>query len=277
MDKASVESQLGIAMCEAQDTEEMFWLRQNDDLQSQMLLGQKLVSAYRYKEAAAVWENAAARFDVGADLYLKLGGAYLTVRSFDNAKKAYEKYLVMGGDEKSYSYPMGIWHYLKGEYKTAAELFEKCVPCDGEMMIALIYWHCLSLLRAEISSGEVDHIRNLRTNESKFRELPFLKYYTKDLDVGHHTAYKNAVALIAGEKDLSKALEELEKEDDDLNYCIYAYGVYVYLKVKESSNSSKTNGLPSASSGEFLKKILKRNKMWPCISYIAAWNDKLCQ
>lgn len=58
---ASMDSQLGYAECEVEDTEEMFWLRELDDYQSMVSLGNALAGQYRFQDAdetlkqEAVW------------------------------------------------------------------------------------------------------------------------------------------------------------------------------------------------------------------------------
>lgn len=48
---ASIDSQLGNAPCLCEDTEEMFWLRESDDYESQIKLGNLLSGQYRFREA----------------------------------------------------------------------------------------------------------------------------------------------------------------------------------------------------------------------------------
>ena len=241
--KASPESQLLGALCEAEDTEEMFWLRQSDDCQSKAALGNALSAQYRFHEAAAAFEQAL-RIREDPALYLRLGGAYLTVRDFDASYGAYRRFLDLGGDESSAAYPLGVWHYLRGEYSTAAEWFAKCLPCDDETAIAVIYWHCLCCLR--------------RGSRSEL-----LERYHPDMKAGHHTAYRAAVSLFAGETDIGSALEAAENEHDELNYIIAAYGLCVFL----SSGGQRERG------NALLRDILSRKTVWPCIPWLAAWND----
>ena len=243
MDKASVESQLGTAQLNISDTEEIMRLRNLDDLKSRTELANALFAQFRYKEAADILSEAAGECDFDKELYLKIGGAYLTAREFDKSLKAHEKYLELGGSEQAAAYPMGIWHFFRQEYEKAADSFAKCLPCDDEMMICVVYWHCLSMLRA---GGE----------------LEFLKYYRKDMEVGHHTAYRLVVRVLAGETAMEAALEELKSEKDVLNYCIAGYGLYCIKKAK---------GEPAE---ELLDSILDKKDLWPCIAYLAAWNDR---
>jgi hypothetical protein len=83
------------------------------------------------------------------------------------------------------------------------------------------------------------------------------------MKVGHHAAYETVVSLFAGETDVSAVFDALKSEQDDLNYVITAYGLYAYLAAKGEKEKSDT----------LLQGILSRKKVWPCISYLAAWND----
>ena len=55
MEKASLDSQLGNAPCTVEDTEEMFWLRESDDFQSRVALGNALAGQYRFRDAIAAY------------------------------------------------------------------------------------------------------------------------------------------------------------------------------------------------------------------------------
>ena len=224
-----------------EDTEEMFWLRQNDDLQSKIDLGTALSAQYRYREAISVWRDATEIFPSSKALWLRIGAACLTVMDFDGSIRAYEKYFEFGGAEKDVAYPLGIWNYLQGKYKEASEYFEKILPCGGEMMIAIIYWHCLCYMRLG-------------------RELSFLEHYKPEMDVGHHTAYRMVVSVLAGDTDI----EDVQTEFDGLNeldLSIAGYGLYRIHKSRGSEDK------------ELLRRILDCRDVWPNVAYLAAWND----
>ena len=86
-DKASLESQLGFGICEVLDTEEMFWLRQNDDYQSKLLLGNKLAAQYRFRDAVNAYREAEHIRSDDPGLFQNLGGALLTLRQFREAER----------------------------------------------------------------------------------------------------------------------------------------------------------------------------------------------
>lgn len=242
--KAGINSQLGIEMCEVSDTEEMYWLRESDDYQSKVKLGMMLSGQYRYKEAVIAFEQAMKIKSDDASLYTKLGGAYLTLFRFEKAKECYDKAIELGVSEKAVSYPYAIWYYLQGDYENAIDRLLKCLPCGGEMKIAAIYWEILAAQKAGIKSV-------------------LKKEYDASMDVGHHTAYKMAVQVLLCEKNIDEALLELEKELDDLNYVVAAYGIAEYMG----------NNGQDAERKVLLDRLLKKESMWPCVSYLAAYNE----
>lgn len=83
----SLESQLGNAPCLCEDTEEMFWLRESDDYGSRVQLGNLLSGQYRFREALDAYCFAKKIRDDDPMLYIRLGGASLTLWRFDEAKK----------------------------------------------------------------------------------------------------------------------------------------------------------------------------------------------
>ncbi len=242
---ASLASQLGDEPCLVEDTEEMFWLREQDDYQSRVALGNALVGQYRFREAVTAYESAKEIRHDDWQLHNRLGGASLTLRRFDAAWEHYQTCLKLGAPTQAAALQIGIWHYLQGRYQEAAEWFAMCLPCGDEQAIAAIYWHTLSCCR----SGETPEL---------------LSKYHKGMDVGHHTAYRLCVSVFSGETDWRDALEQIHQERSELNIVISLYGLHSYLeligKVEESASC--------------LRELLKHEGLWPCIAYLAAWNDR---
>lgn len=242
---ASLESQLGNTPCLCGDTEEMFWLRESDDYESRVKLGNLLSGQYRFREAVDAYRSAE---KIRADdpmLYIRLGGAYLTLRHFDNAKKAYQKSYFLGNSEKSIAYPMAVWHYLMRNYQEAADDFAKVLPCEDEMRIAILYWNALCCMRGNLPDK-------------------LIETYHDDMQVGHHAAYKSAVEVILGKTTANETLMQAEQNTNDLDAVIAMYGITIYLKYCGKTEDAKN----------LREALLKRNSVWPCIPYLAAWNDK---
>lgn len=242
---ASSESQLGNAPCLCEDTEEMFWLRESDDYESRVKLGNLLSGQYRFREAVAAYLSAERIRADDPMLYIRLGGAYLTLRHFGEAKKAYRKSLSLGGSRESVAFPMGVWHYLQGDYQEASDNFTKVLPCGDEMGIAVLYWNALCCMRGDLTDK-------------------LIGTYHDDMQVGHHTPYRAAVEVITGKMDAHEILWLAEQDKNDLNAVIVMYGIAVYFeycnKTEEAENVKNL--------------IIRRESVWPCISYLAAWNDR---
>lgn len=232
-EKASLESQIGSAPCTVEDTEEMFWLREADDYQSKVALGNALAAQYRFRDAIEAYRKALLVRSDDWTAYNRLAGACLTIRQFEEAMDGYSRCLALGVGEKAVAFPLGVWHYLSGDCISAADWFEKCLPCGDELAIAVIYWHTLSCYRTG-------------------RELALLSMYHRDMDVGHHTAYRLAVSVFIGETTWEEAAERAEKDASDLNAVIALYGLCGYLNHIGQTEQSAI----------LLKKLLKRDSCW---------------
>lgn len=243
---ASFQSQFGTAPVDVEDTEEMFWLRESDDYASRVKLGSLLASQYRFREAVAEFQAAAVIRSDDPALFIRLGGAFLTLRQFEPAMEAYQKSLALGASPQSVSYPMGVWYYLNQDYQHAASCFENCLPCGDELAIAVLYWHALSCCRGNLP----DHL---------------LETYHENMKVGHHTAYRSAVEVLLGKTDAESTLMQADNDPDPLNAVIAMYGIILYMECRENSRQT----------GQYREKLLSRSSVWPCISWLAAWNDHL--
>lgn len=241
---ASLKSQMDDDLCEVEDTEEIFWLRESDDYDSKVKLGNALVGQYRYKDAIEAYQSAMQIRSDDKLLYIRIAGAFLTIGQFNNAHGAYFDAIRHGATEKSIAYYIGIWHYLKEEYSAAAECFLKCMPCNDEMAIAVIYWHTLCCARLGDAPTLLTEIRN-------------------DMQVGHHTAYLTAMCVFSGATMAEAVLTSLNEEKSELNFVVSAYGLCVYLEsVGKTADAEKLRA-----------DLFAKESVWPCISYLAAWRD----
>ncbi len=243
--RATLESQLGHAACPAEDTEDMFWLRETDDYGSKVALGNALARQYRFRDAASAYREALEIRDDEPMTWIRLGGAELTLFRFEPAREAFHQCLDRGGGKKSIAYHMGFWHYLRGDYPGAADWFRKCLPCGDEMKIAVIYWHTLSCVRG----GQASEL---------------LPQYSPEMQVGHHTAYAAAVSVFCGEKNVETVQRQGLEDPEDLNASITLYGLTAWLEGQGRN----------AEAAALRKQLLKRDSAWPCLSYLAAWHDE---
>ena len=245
---ASLESQLGNAPCLCEDTEEMFWLRESDDYESRMKLGSLLSGQYRFLDALDAYLSAEKIRSDDPALYSRLGGVHLTLRHFDAAKKAYDRSSSLSHNEKTVAYPSGVWNFLQGRYREAANCFAGVLPCGDEMKIAVLYWHAIACMRGHFPD-----------------EL--LPTYYDGMEVGHHTAYQAAVRVFSGLSPAEDVLSRTEQEKEDLDAVIALYGLACYYEY--SGNKTKAK--------EVRRTLLQRESVWPCISYLAAWNDQITE
>lgn len=241
---APLNTQLGDELCAVEDTGDMFWLRQSDDYQSRFQLGNSLAAQYRFREAIEAYKKAMRIRTDDWKLLYSMSGANLTLRRFDEAMAGYRRCLTLGADQKTVAYPLGIACYLQKEYAAAADWFAECLPCGDEMTIAVIYWHTLSCRRAG-------------------RRAAMLDSYHADMKVDHHMAYLLAVSVLCGEVSYEHAASVLAQEQSDLNYVIAMYGLCGYLDF--AGRRDECN--------RCLATLLEHDSVWPCISYLAAWND----
>ena len=118
---ASPESQYDGAGEVPGDTEEMFWLRMQDDYASRLKLGNLLVRQYRYREAVGLYRMAERIRRDDPMLYLRLGGACLTLFRFEDALAASLReveapvLLIWGEDDK--------WHHVE-----SSNLYRSALP-----------------------------------------------------------------------------------------------------------------------------------------------------
>ena len=244
--RATRESQLAGAPCTAEDTEEIFWLREADDYASRLALGGALAAQYRYREAIAAYEEAARIRADDAALWLRLGGARLTIRRFDEADAAYTRARALGASDGATAIPLGIRHYLCSDWREAAAAFARGLPAPDETAVAVLYWHTLSCVRAGAAPS-------------------LLGQYHASMRVGHHGAYRAALSLFAGETDADEADAALARYTSDLDFVILAYGLAVWRDRRGETARGRA----------LREEILTRQDVWPCVAALAAYGDCL--
>ena len=241
---ASAASQLGNTPCVIADSAEVTALRRAESYGELLELGKALCYQLRYHDAIEIYSKA---IDVEPDNILAVrqrAARYITTLQPEKAIEDFLRCRELGGDEMDISYRLGICYYLTENYTEAMAELTKCFPlCDDEMGIAVIFWHTLSAWR----SGSI----------------PSLLYcsYREDMQVGHHTAYAFAMKLAAERMSYSCALDALEKQSDDLEYSIMAYGVAEFMDC---------NSLDSVA---LRKELINRDSFWISYCYVAAWKD----
>ena len=241
---ASAASQLGNAPCGITDSPEVAALRGGTTYDELLTLGKALCYQLRYHEAIEAYSRAIAMEPDTVTAIRQRAARYITTLQPEKAIRDLHRCRALGGDEMDISYRLGISHFLAGDYAAAMEEMTRCLPfCDDEMGIAAIFWHTLCAWRCG--------------------KMPTLLYrgYRDGMQVGHHTAYAFAMQLAAERISLRDAQRLLEKEKDDLEFSIMAYGVAEFME---------HNGMDAT---ELRKKILTRDSFWISYCYVAAWKD----
>ncbi len=228
------------------DSPEISKLRHSDDYEDIMALADALKFQLRHREAIEEYTKAIKLRPEELLPLRKRAGLFLSILRPNEAISDFKQCLQIGGDKTDILYRLGICFYLKGEYQNAMTAFETCLPlCNDEMAVAVIYWHTLSAWR----SGAIPSLLK--------------KHYRLGMDVGHHTAYNFSMSMASGYIDFSEAVDNIKAENDDLEYSIKAYCIYIFLlKCGNISDSEK-----------LMKEILSRDSFWISFAYIAAWND----
>ena len=237
---ATLESHLGNEVCTVEDTEEIFWLKVSDDYQSKVQAGDLLVRQYRFKDAISMYQNACNVKKDDFMLYVKLGGANLTLFNFEEAERYYNYALKYGAKEENIAFYFGIMNFLKGNYTDALSFFEKVDTNDGAMLISVIYWHTVASFRNETTPS-------------------FLEKFVADMDVEHHMAYRTAVLLFAEKIDYNSIIIP----EIHLDAVIVQYGICEYLTYKRKPKEMSVCA----------EQLLKHTDVWPSIAYLAAYND----
>jgi len=246
---ATPDSQLRGTPCTVADTGEIAALRGKQNYESLLQLAQALSFQLRYREAAEVYTKAIALKPNDRKAYRLRAARY--INSLRPSKAMADLLLCreLGGDLVDLSYRIGLCLYLMGRYQWAMEEFEAAHShSDEEMGIALIYWHTLSAWRCGA-------------------DPKLLKRYRPNMRVGHHTGYDKAMALAAGFTPWDDFKENLDRETEDLEFSIVAYGGCGYL-----AHRGKTEEAES-----LLKEIICRDSFWISYAYIAAWNDRFAK
>jgi tetratricopeptide (TPR) repeat protein len=245
MEKATLSSQLESAPCLLKESEEMFWLQMNDDFQSKVRLGNLYSGQYRYKDAIQAFQKAL-QIKEDISVYAKLAGAHLTLRHFDEAKRCYQKCIELTGSQRSGAFGLAIWSYFQQDYSNARAYLKDVMPCEDEMLIALMYWDALAALK-----------------EGKEPEL--LADYHPNMHVGHHTAYEQIVQYFNQDLSLEELCDFAKGDPSCLNQAILYYGISVIYESQGQNDRRK----------EFQKATLACEDVWPCISYLACYSETI--
>ncbi len=239
------ESQWGDAPCSVGDTAEIAALRERRDPDGVLALGDALSRQLRYREAAEVFGRYIALRPGDFAGYRRRAARELALLRVEEAREDFLRARELGENPVEIAYRLGICAYLAEDYAQACAQFEQCWPqCGEELGIGAMYWHALASIRRGVPSA-------------------LLGEYRERMQVGHHTAYEKAVRVLTGADSCEALLRRLERETDGLEYVIALYGVCVLLQGEGRK----------AEYARWSRSLLERDEFWPCLAYLAAWND----
>ena len=219
---------------------------QNPTFDNLMELGSALAFQMRYHEAIECFEGA---IELNPDSYQarrKCAGRYLSTLQLDKAEEAFEWCDERGEDRLDTRYMLGCIAYYKYEYEKALALFEECFALakdNDDMYVAALFW----AIACSVQLG---------------RDLDGVYARYKDMQIGHHTGYLQAVRLFMGE-DL-KDCDNIPKEDK-LQNCIFMYGVHLYYLHRKNAMLADIA----------LKNTLANDTYFSAFAYLGAYTEYL--
>lgn len=229
-------------------------------------LGRRTAYLGRFNEAIGIYTRGIALHPADARLYRHRGHRYITTRQIDKAIADFERAYALTkntADEmepdglpnarniptstlkSNIRYHLGLAHYLKGDFRTAARLYQEDVDSavNPDMIVASSHWLYMSLRRLQRQADA----------------QAILTRITKDMDIIENTAYYRLLLMYKGELEAKDVLRS-ESEPASVEDVTTAYGV---------ANWHLYNGRTSEAE-QLLNRILSARNQWPSFGYVAA-------
>lgn len=214
------------------------YAKRPDDVEAVIWLGRRTAYLNRFREAIDIFTRGIERHPGDIRLYRHRGHRYITVREFDKAIADLDKATRLiaersipdavepDGDPNPRNVPtstshfniwyhLGLAHYLKGDFESAARAYRRCMEYSAksdDRLVATTDWLYMTLRRLG-RKAEADAL---------------LAPITADLDVIENTSYWNRLLMYKGRKTPE---ELLGPSDDPVDLATYGYGVgnwYLY-------------------------------------------------
>lgn len=212
-----------------------------------LTLAAALCFQLRYKEAAKVYSEVLAERPLDYTANRKLALCMLKTRNFAKARELFALCDSLSPDDLDIIYRQGLCEFYDGNFQAAENFFLRCYPLardNGDMYIAVIYWHILTLVRLKKDIEQA------------------LSMYSPDIEIGHHAGYLLTCRLFAGEDTLEHLM--LSTADaDEMTRTLLLYGVYHYFIMQ-----NKRAGACAA-----LREMLSYKTYWGSFAWIAAYGD----
>jgi len=183
---------------------------ENPTFDTTMALGNALAFQMRYNEAIECFERAIALKPHDYQARRKCAGRYISTLQLDKAEDAFLWCDERAEDKLDTRYMLGCIAYYKFEYEKALALFDECFALaegNDDMYVAALFW----AIACSVQLG---------------RDLDDVLAKYKDMQIGHHAGYLQAVRLFMGD-----SLEDCDNipKEDKLQNCIFMYGVHLYF------------------------------------------------
>lgn len=211
-----------------------------------MALGNALAFQMRYHEAIECFDKAIDAAPQDYEAHRKRAGRYISTLQLDKAEEAFLWCDERARDRLDTRYMLGCIAYYKFEYEKALGLFEECFALaknNDDMYVAALFW----AVACSVQLG---------------RDLSGVLARYKDMQIGHHTGYLQAVRLFMGEE--LKDCDNIPKEDK-LQNCIFMYGVHLYYLHRKNALLADIA----------LKNTLANDTYFSAFAYLGAYTEYL--
>lgn len=250
-------------LAEARDA----YTKNPNDADAIIWLGRRTAYIGEYKAAVKIFTDGIAKFPKDARFYRHRGHRYITLRCFDDAIRDFEAAakLVEGKPDEiepdglpnarniptstlktNIYYHLGLAHYVKGNFKRAANEFLNCynAATNADMKIAAAHWIYMSTRRLD-RRKEADR---------------FIETAAPDgLDIIENMDYYKLTKLYRGKVRVEELLSEIGGASDSLSSASLGYGIGNYFFYNGDKEKAR----------EIFRKITVGNQ-WASFGFIAA-------
>lgn len=227
-------------------------------------IGRLLVAKAKYKEAVANYSEGLVRFPDSFKLLRHRGHRYLTLRKLDLSgkdllrardliKSQPDVWETDGAGKQTDTYQhqieyhLGVYYFLKKEYKEAVKAFEKSLKDAHE---------------PNEKVGTTDWLYNAyMRNGQKEEAAKLLSTITPDTMGDHEQAYFRRVMLYKGIAKPGELVDEAKPAEQwNIQEVTRAYGVANWYSFQGNTKKAK----------EMYQKILQSANSWPAFAYLAS-------
>jgi tetratricopeptide (TPR) repeat protein len=205
-------------------------------------LGRAQASVWRYRDAIATYTRGLAIDPKNAMLYRHRGHRYITLRMFDKAVKDLELAAKLNDRDFDIWYHLGLAHYLTGNFKKAANAYERCraVAEKDDSLIAVSDWLYMTY----------------RRQEKDYEAAQVLERITMNMKVVENKSYYDRLLMYKGFKRESEIMGD---KMTDLEIATVGYGIGNWHLCNDDKVKARA-----------LFQKITDGKYWPAFGFIAA-------